>query len=69
CDARGRLGFEDRPYPQRERLRRALGLALAVDTASVAAQAAERGLEGPAIGAAIRAARIRAIAEGFGEAA
>jgi tRNA nucleotidyltransferase (CCA-adding enzyme) len=63
CDARGRTGFEDRPYPQRERLQRALDAALAVDTASVSAQALAQGRKGPAIGDAIRHARQAAVAE------
>jgi tRNA nucleotidyltransferase (CCA-adding enzyme) len=61
CDARGRLGREDAPYPQARRLRQALAAALAVDTASLAAQAAERGLRGPAIGALVHEARAAAI--------
>jgi tRNA nucleotidyltransferase (CCA-adding enzyme) len=62
CDARGRLGKDDEPYPQRGRLAAALRAALAVDTAPIAAEAAERGLKGPAIGEAVREARVRAIA-------
>jgi tRNA nucleotidyltransferase (CCA-adding enzyme) len=65
CDARGRLGLEDSPYPQRERLARALARAAAVDTAGVAAQAAARGLRGPAVGEAIQAERVRAVADGL----
>ena len=65
CDARGRLGLEDSPYPQRDRLQRALNLALAVDTTDIAAEAASRGLSGPKIGEAIRTARARAIAAGL----
>jgi tRNA nucleotidyltransferase (CCA-adding enzyme) len=61
CDARGRTGLEDRPYPQRERLQSALQQALAVDTAAIAAAAAERGLKGPAIGQAIHEARVEAL--------
>ncbi len=61
CDARGRTGLEDAPYPQRERLRRALALARSVDTETVAAQAQARGAKGPAIGAAIAAARLAAL--------
>jgi tRNA nucleotidyltransferase (CCA-adding enzyme) len=60
--ARGRTGFENRPYPQRARLQRALDAALAVDTASVSAQALEKGWKGPAIGDAIRNARQAAVA-------
>lgn len=62
CDARGRLGKEDEPYPQRERLLGALKAARAVDTAAVAAKAAEQGRQGPAIADAIRRARQDAIA-------
>jgi tRNA nucleotidyltransferase (CCA-adding enzyme) len=62
CDARGRLGLEQQPYPQRARLLAALDAALAVDTAALAAAAAGRGASGPAIGASIRDARVRAIA-------
>lgn len=61
CDARGRTGLEDRPYPQRARLAAALAAARAVDTATVAAAAAGRGAQGPAIGAAIQHARIAAV--------
>ncbi len=61
CDARGRLGLEDTPYPQRARLLEALRLATAVDSTQIAAEAAARGLAGPAIGAAILAARVRAV--------
>jgi tRNA nucleotidyltransferase (CCA-adding enzyme) len=64
CDARGRLGLQDSPYPQADRLRQALRQAQAVDTASVAAQAAQRGLSGPDIGAAIHAVRVRAVQDG-----
>ena len=65
CDARGRLGLEESPYPQRERLGRALELARIVDSTAVAAQAAARGLAGPAIGEAIHQARAHAIAAGL----
>ncbi|HEY0817976.1 MAG TPA: multifunctional CCA addition/repair protein [Rhizobacter sp.] len=62
CDARGRTGLEDRPYPQRERLQRALDAALAVNTAEVSAEALARGWKGHAIGDAIRHARQAALA-------
>ena len=65
CDARGRLGRQDTPYPQRERLAAALRVAQAVDATAVAAQAAERGGAGPAIGDAVRRAREQALAEAF----
>jgi tRNA nucleotidyltransferase (CCA-adding enzyme) len=62
CDARGRLNKEEEPYPQRERLLGALKAARAVDTAAVAAKAAEQGRQGPAIADAIRRARQEAVA-------
>lgn len=61
CDARGRLGFEDRPYPQRQRLWQGLQVALSIDTATVAAQAAAQGLKGKAVGEAVQAARTKAV--------
>jgi tRNA nucleotidyltransferase (CCA-adding enzyme) len=65
CDARGRLGLEHTPYPQRMRLQQALNLALAVNTASVAKACAEKNKQGPAVGRAIRACRQRAIQTGL----
>lgn len=63
CDARGRTGLEEAPYPQRSRLQRALDAALAVDTAAVSAEALAQGRQGPAIGDAIRHARLAALAQ------
>jgi len=68
CDARGRLGFEERPYPQRERLRRVLDAALAVPTRPIAEAAAQRGATGPKIGEAVSRARTEAVAALLGEA-
>jgi tRNA nucleotidyltransferase (CCA-adding enzyme) len=65
CDARGRLGLSEAPYPQRGRLGRALALAQQVDSAAVAAQAEARGLGGPAIADAIHRARADAVAAGL----
>ena len=65
CDARGRLGLEEEPYLPRPRLLKVLDLARSVDSAAVAADAAERGLSGPAVGEAIHAARANAIAAGL----
>jgi len=62
CDARGRLGREDAPYPPRQRLLGALKTVQQVDAAPVVAQALERGQSGPAIGAAVRKAREQALA-------
>ncbi len=67
CDARGRTGLEDQPYPQRERLQRALDAALTVDTAAVSAEALAQGWKGPAIGDAIRNARQAAVAHSLDE--
>lgn len=61
CDARGRTGFEDTPYPPRPRLQAALDTVLAVDVRHAAADAAARGLQGPAVGEAVRAARLAAL--------
>jgi tRNA nucleotidyltransferase (CCA-adding enzyme) len=63
CDARGRLGKHDDPYPQAIRLQAALNAALAVPTAEIAASQAEAGLSGPDIGRAIAAQRASAIAQ------
>jgi tRNA nucleotidyltransferase (CCA-adding enzyme) len=64
CDARGRLGLQDEPYSQAERLSLALDIALAVPTAEVSAAAQQRGLRGEAIGQAIAQARTEALVQG-----
>ena len=61
CDATGRLGLEDVPYPQRVRLAAALKTAQDVDARAASAQAIARGLAGPAIADAIRQARVAAL--------
>jgi len=61
CDARGRLGFEDQPYPQRARLAGALAAAQSVATADIAQQAMAEGLSGPKVGERIQAARTVAV--------
>jgi tRNA nucleotidyltransferase (CCA-adding enzyme) len=58
CDARGRLGLEDRSYPQPEYLREARSAAAA---AGVLTQEEREGLAGPAIGERIRRKRLDAI--------
>jgi tRNA nucleotidyltransferase (CCA-adding enzyme) len=58
ADARGRKGLEENDYPQRERLCAALAAALAVDAGALRR---ERGLEGLALGEALKEQRIRAI--------
>ncbi len=62
CDARGRLGLKQRPYPPRERLLGALAAAQAVATSSIAESAQLAGATGPKIGEAIQRARIDAVA-------
>jgi tRNA nucleotidyltransferase (CCA-adding enzyme) len=63
CDARGRAGRADDPYPQRERLSAALDAVLAADTAAASRQALAEGLQGPAIGQRVHAARLAALAQ------
>ncbi len=65
CDARGRTGFEDRPYPQRPRLLQALAWAQGIDASAAAAAAAARGQSGPALGRAVHEARVAAVAAGL----
>ena len=62
ADARGRAGLAGTAYPQAEMLCRLHAAALAVRAADLA-----QGLEGPAIGEALRKARIAAIAAARGE--
>ena len=66
CDARGRLGLSESPYPQRARLTAALAHALAADAAAVVAEAQARGVKGPGLADAVHAARVNAIADGLG---
>ena len=58
ADKRGRTGLENEPYPQRAELLRLHTAACAVKAADVAT-----GLSGPAVGEAMRDARVRAIAK------
>jgi len=62
CDARGRLGLQEQPYPPREQLLAALDAALSVDTATVASEAVARGAQGRAIGEWVHQARVAAVA-------
>jgi tRNA nucleotidyltransferase (CCA-adding enzyme) len=61
CDASGRLGLNEQPYPQRQRLLSALSAAQSVKTAEVAAAAEAQGLNGAAIGQAVQTARTQAL--------
>ncbi|MGF6596562.1 tRNA nucleotidyltransferase (CCA-adding enzyme) [Paraburkholderia sp. GAS448] len=64
ADARGRLGFEAREYPQAERLRMALVAARAVDAGAVAQRFAGKP---EMIKAAVQRERVRAVAGALGE--
>jgi len=61
CDARGRLGLQERAYPQAAHLRGLLNAALSVDTTTLSDQAMQRGLKGAHIGQHIDAARVLAL--------
>ena len=66
CDARGRLGLERTPYPQRARLLAALAASQAVATDAVATQAIAAGQSGPKIGEWIHRARVEAVEQSAG---
>jgi tRNA nucleotidyltransferase (CCA-adding enzyme) len=57
ADARGRPGFEESPYPQSDRLRRVLGWMQSVRASDLVGQ----GLQGSALGEALRAERIHVV--------
>ncbi len=61
CDARGRLGLDEVPYPQRPRLLAVLGAAQSVATPLIAERAIATGASGKQIGDLIQQARIQAI--------
>ena len=63
CDAQGRLGLADKPYPQRAYLQQLLAVAQAVSTKDVAAHAAQLGKKGAEIGAMVHEARARALGQ------
>ncbi|AMO23614.1 multifunctional CCA addition/repair protein [Ramlibacter solisilvae] len=63
CDARGRLGLEESPYPQRARLLAALAAAQSVPTHEIAARAQAENIKGPGVGEMIQQARIEAVAQ------
>ena len=62
CDARGRLHFEEKPYPQRPRINAALTAVQSVATSVIAAHAASKGVTGQKVGELIHAARVEAVA-------
>lgn len=57
ADARGRLGSEDKPYPQAKQLMKLFEVAQPISAQSINVE----GLTGEAIGAAIREARVKAM--------
>ncbi|MFO1368714.1 MAG: multifunctional CCA addition/repair protein [Marinagarivorans sp.] len=59
ADARGRTGFEERPYPQAEYLRGALAACQAINVSALIAQ----GLANAALGTAIHEQRIKILGE------
>ncbi|MHB8950034.1 MAG: multifunctional CCA addition/repair protein [Rhodoferax sp.] len=61
CDARGRLGLAESPYPQRPRLLAALAAARGVATEEIATEAMATGAAGPKIGELIHTARVQAV--------
>jgi tRNA nucleotidyltransferase (CCA-adding enzyme) len=63
CDARGRLGMEEKPYGQRQLLLAALAAAQAVRTHEIAVLARQQGLDGPRVGEMIHRARVEAVQE------
>ncbi|MDP2001175.1 MAG: multifunctional CCA addition/repair protein [Rhodoferax sp.] len=63
CDARGRLGLFESPYPQRPRLLAALAAAQAVATNLIAEKAINSGASGKNIGELIHVARVQAVRE------
>ncbi|TFZ07266.1 multifunctional CCA addition/repair protein [Ramlibacter henchirensis] len=62
CDARGRLGLEEREYAQKARLLGALRAAQQVSTSDIAAAAHAQGVAGPRVGELIHQARVEAVA-------
>jgi tRNA nucleotidyltransferase (CCA-adding enzyme) len=63
ADYQGRAGLSGRPYPQAAKLRAAQAAALSVRAVDLQAAAKGGELRGPALGEALRAARIEAISQ------
>lgn len=66
CDARGRLGFEERDYPQRARLLEAQAVTSSIDQGVIVAALRERSaqnVDGEAIAAALEQARVAVLAQ------
>jgi tRNA nucleotidyltransferase (CCA-adding enzyme) len=66
CDARGRLGLEDQPYPQAARLQGVLDAVLAQPTHAIAEHALAQGHSGKKVGELIHAARVQSVARHLG---
>ncbi len=61
ADARGRLGLQDRAYPQAAHLHRMLQAALSVNTAALSDAAMKEGFKGAQVGQHIDGARVQAL--------
>jgi tRNA nucleotidyltransferase (CCA-adding enzyme) len=61
CDARGRLGHSESPYPQHPRLLEVLAVMQAVDTKAIASEAINTGASGQKVGELIHLARVAAV--------
>ncbi len=61
CDARGRLGLTEQPYPQRPRLLQVLATVQQVDTKKIAASEIKTGATGKKVGEIIHRARVAAV--------
>jgi tRNA nucleotidyltransferase (CCA-adding enzyme) len=61
CDARGRLGHSEAPYPQRQRLLEVLAVMQSVDTKAIASHAMATGASGQKVGELIHQARVAAV--------
>lgn len=57
CDARGRLGFTEKPYPQRARVEQAFEIARSISLT----ESEREGLDGAAIGERLRSKRLAAL--------
>jgi tRNA nucleotidyltransferase (CCA-adding enzyme) len=66
CDARGRLGLEDQPYPQAARLHGVLDTVLAQPTQAIVEHALAQGHSGKKVGELIHAARVQTVARHLG---
>jgi len=61
CDARGRLGLTEQPYPPRQRLLQVLSVIQQIDTKAVAASAIAVGATGQKVGELMHQARVAAV--------